>query len=126
MFKILLSHAQYITRIGEEHVTPLDILCHILILALLEVLQLLLVVCLNPACLVQVNRLPATLGIVLVFQAILDYLKLKLPHSTYDATAVELVDKQLSHTLIHQLLQSFLELFTLHWIIVLNVLEEKW
>ena len=58
--------AQYITRIGEEHVTPLDILCHILILALLEVLQLLLVVCLNPACLMQVNRLPAALGIVLV------------------------------------------------------------
>ena len=76
MFKVLLSHTQYVARISEEHIAALDILCHILILALLEVLQFLLVICLNPACLMQVNRLPAALGIVLVLQAILDNLKL--------------------------------------------------
>ena len=44
MFKVLLSHTQYVARISEEHIAALDILCHILLLALLEVLQFLLVV----------------------------------------------------------------------------------
>ena len=126
MFKVLLSHTQYVARISEEHIAALDILCHILILALLEVLQFLLVVCLNPACLMQVNRLPAALGILLVLQAILDNLKLKLTHGTHDAATVELVDEQLSHTLVHELLQSLLELLALHWVIILDILEEKW
>ena len=126
MFKVLLSHTQYVARISEEHIAALDILCHILILALLEVLQFLLVVCLNPACLMQVNRLPAALGIILVLQAILDNLELQLTDGTHDATTIELVDEQLCHTLVHQLLQTLLELLALHWVIILDILEEKW
>ena len=126
MFEVLLSHTQHIARIGEEHITSLNILCHILILTLLEVLQFLLIVSLNPTCLMQMNRLPTTLGIVLVLQAILDNLELQLTDSTHDATTIELVDEQLCHTLVHQLLQTLLELLALHWVIVLDVLEEKW
>ena len=126
MFEVLLSHTQHIARISEEHIAALNILCHILILTLLEVLQFLLIVSLNPTCLMQMNRLPTTLGIVLVLQAILDNLELQLTDGTHDATTIELVDEQLCHTLIHQLLQTLLELLALHWVIVLDVLEEKW
>ncbi len=42
-----------------------------------------------------------------------------------DAAAVELVDKQLCHTLVHQLLQSLLELLALHWVVVLDILEQQ-
>ena len=126
MFEVLLSHTQHIARISEEHIAALNILCHILVLTLLEVLQFLLIVSLNPTCLMQMNRLPTTLGIVLVLQAILDNLELQLTDGTHDATTIELVDEQLCHTLVHQLLQTLLELLALHWVIVLDVLEEKW
>ena len=126
MFEVLLSHTQHIARIGEEHITSLNILCHILVLTLLEVLQFLLIVSLNPTCLMQMNRLPTALGIVLVLQAILDNLELQLTDSTHDATTIELVDEQLCHPLVHHLLHTLRELLALHWIIVLDVLEEKW
>ena len=126
MFEVLLSHTQHIARISEEHIAALNILCHILILTLLEVLQFLLIVSLNPTCLMQMNRLPTALGIVLVLQAILYNLELQLTDGTHDATTIELVDEQLCHTLVHQLLQTLLELLALHWVIVLDVLEEKW
>lgn len=83
MFEVLLSHTQHIARISEEHIAALNILCHILVLTLLEVLQFLLIVSLNPTCLMQMNRLPTALGVVLVLQAILDNLELQL---TDDAT----------------------------------------
>ena len=126
MFEVLLSHTQHIARISEEHIAALNILCHILILTLLEVLQFLLIVSLNPTCLMQMNRLPTALGIVLVLQAILDNLELQLSYGTHDAATIELIDKQLCHTFVHQLLQTLLELLALHWVIVLDVLEEKW
>lgn len=59
-------------------------------------------------------------------QAILDNLELQLTDECHDATTIELVDEQLCHTLVHQLLQTLLELLALHWVIVLDVLEEKW
>ena len=125
MSEVLLSHTQHIARISEEHIAALNILCHILVLTLLEVLQFLLIVSLNPTCLMQMNRLPTALGIVLVLQAILDNLELQLTDGTHDATTIELVDEQLCHTLVHQLLQSLLELLALHWVVVLDILEEQ-
>ena len=126
VLKILLRHAQHVARIGEEHVAALNILGHVLVLALLEAFEFLLVICLYPASLVEMHRLPAALGVVLVLQAVLDNLELQLTHGTHDAAAVELVDEELRHTLVHELLQSLLELLALHRVIVLDVLEEKW
>ena len=125
MFEVLLCHAEHIARVGKEHVSALYVLGHVLILALLEVLQLLRIVGLYPASLVQVDRFPAALGVVLVLQTILDDLELQLSYGSHDAAAVELVDKQLCHTLVHQLLQSLLELLALHWVVVLDILEEQ-
>ena len=125
VFKVLLCHRQYIARIGQEHIPALNILGHILVLAFLEAVEFLFVICLYPACLVQVYGFPSALRIVLVLQTILDNLKLQLAYRTHDATAVELIDEQLGHALVHQLLQSFLELFALHGVIVLNILEKK-
>jgi hypothetical protein len=44
MYEVLLCHAEHIARVGEEHVSALYVLGHVLILALLEVLQLLRIV----------------------------------------------------------------------------------
>ena len=58
MLKVFLCHGQHVAAVGKEHVTSLFILRHILILALLEVLQLSVIVALYPAGLIQVDRLP--------------------------------------------------------------------
>ena len=55
---------------------------HIGVLTTLEVGELLLIVALNPAGLVNRDRLPATLCALLVLQTILDNLELQLTHST--------------------------------------------
>ena len=39
VFKILLRHAQHVARIGKKDIAPLNILGHVLVLALLEVLD---------------------------------------------------------------------------------------
>ena len=126
VFKILLRHAQHVARIGKKDIAPLNILGHVLVLALLEVLEFLLVICLYPASLVKMHGLPAALGVVLVLQAVLDNLELQLTNRAHDAAAVELVDEELRHTLVHELLQSLLELLVLHRVIILDVLEKEW
>lgn len=126
VLEILLSHAEHITRVGEEYIATLDVFCHVLILALLELIKLLGIVALNPASLMEVNRLPTTLGIIFVFKTILDNLKLKLTNSSYNTATIELVDKQLSNTLVHKLLQSLLELLALHRVVVLNIFKHLW
>ena len=78
VFKILLRHAQHVARIGKKDIAPLNILGHVLVLALLEALEFLLVICLYPASLVKMHGLPAALGVVLVLQAVLDNLELQL------------------------------------------------
>ena len=72
------------------------------------------------------HRLPAAFGIVLVLQTILDHLKLQLAHGADNLTVIKLVDKQLGHALIHQLVDTLLKLFCLHRIIVLDILEQLW
>ncbi len=39
VFEILLRHAQYVARIGQKNVAPFAVFGHILVLALLEILQ---------------------------------------------------------------------------------------
>ena len=57
MLEVFLSHTQDITTVGKKHITTILILCHILILALLEILQFSLVVTLYPTSFVQMNWL---------------------------------------------------------------------
>ena len=108
VLKVLLRHRQHITRVGEEHVASLLVLGHILVLALLEVFQFRIIVALNPTSLIQMHRFPTALCIVLILQTVLDDLELQLSHGTDDLSVVELVDKQLSDTLVHQLVDTLL------------------
>ena len=126
VFEVLLCHREHITGICKEHVATFLVFRHVLILAFLEVLELRIIVALNPTSLVKMHRFPTTLRIVFVLQAILDHLELQLTYGTDDLPAVELVDKQLCHTLVHQLVDALLQLFGAHGIIVLDVFEELW
>ena len=108
MLEVLLSHREHIARVGQEHVASFLILGHILILTLLEVLQLGIVVAFYPARLIEVYRFPAAFRIILILKTILDYLELQLTDGTDDLSVVELVDKQLGDTLVHQLVDTLL------------------
>ena len=92
-------------------------------LALLERSQCFVIIALNPACLVEANRLPTALCAILVQQAILNHLELQLPHGADNLAVVKLVDKQLSHSLVHELFNALVELFGLHRVVVLDILE---
>ena len=122
-FKVFLSHTENISAVGKENIPAVFILGHILILALLEVFKLGCVITLYPACFIQMNRLPTALGVIFVLKAILNYLELELSHRSYYLPTVKLVDKQLRHTFIHQLVYSLLKLLRLHWIGILNIFE---
>lgn len=123
MFEVNLSHLKDIGAVGKEDIASLYILGHELILAFLESLQLSLVVALNPTSLVKTNGNPAALGIILVFETILDDLELQLSNRPDELAIVELVDKELRHALTHQLIDTLGQLLGLHGIIVLDVLE---
>ena len=124
VFKVLLCHREHITGVCQEHVPTLLVLRHILILTLLEILQFCRIVALYPAGLIQVNGFPTALGIVLVLQTILDNLKLQLTYSSNNLTAIKLINEQLGYTLVHQLVDTLLQLLGLHGVIVLDVLEQ--
>ena len=126
MLEVLLCHGEHIAGVGKEYVAAVLVLRHVLVFALLEVLQLLLVVALHPAGFVQMYRFPAALGVILVLKTVLYDLELQLAHGAHDAAAVELVDEELCHTLVHKLLQTLLELLCLHGVVVLYVLEHLW
>ena len=70
------------------------------------------------------DRLPAALGIVLVLQTVLDDLELQLTDGADNLAAVELVDEQLGDTLVHQLVDTLLQLLRLHRVVVLDILEQ--
>ena len=113
MLEIFLRHAQHIATVGKENITSVLVLRHILILALLEILQFRLVVALYPASLVEMHWFPAALGIVLILKTILYYLKLQLSHCANYLSAVKLVYKQLRHAFVHQLVDALLQLLCL-------------
>ena len=126
VLEVLLSHRQHIARVGKEYIASVAVLSHILILALLELLEFLGVVALYPASLVQMNGFPTALGVIFVLQTILYNLKLQLTHGADNLTAVKLVDKQLCHTLVHELVDTLLKLLCLHRVVVLDILEHLW
>ena len=126
VLEVLLSHRQHIARVSKEYIASVAVLSHILILALLELVEFISVVALYPASIVQMDWLPTTLGVVLVLQTILNYLKLQLTYGADNLTTVKLVDKQLCHTLVHELVDTLLKLLCLHWVVVLDILEHLW
>ena len=93
VLEVLLGHREDIAGVGEEDIAALLVLGHVLVFTLLEVLELLRVVALYPAGLIEVDGLPTALGIILVLQTILDNLKLKLTNSADNLAIIELVDK---------------------------------
>jgi hypothetical protein len=71
---------------------------------------------------VQVDRFPAALGVVLVLQTILDNLELQLSYGSHDAAAIELVDKQLCHTLVSSTSSNpFWNCLYYIWVVVLDI-----
>ena len=123
MLKVYLGHLQHIAAVGQEYVTSFHIGGHELVLALLERLQLCLIVALYPASLVEAGRLPTAYGIVLMFQTVLDDLKLKLAYGADEFAAVELTHEHLGNALTHKLVNALGKLLGTHGIGVLNVLE---
>ena len=81
------------------------------------------VVAFNPAGFVEVYGLPAAVGAIFMQQAILYNFKLQLPNSANDFAIVELIDKQLRHTLVHELLNAFVELFGFHGIAIFDIFK---
>ena len=70
------------------------------------------------------HRFPTALGVVFILQTVLNHLELQLTDGADNLAVVELIDEQLGHTLVHQLIDAFLELFRLHRIVVLDVFEQ--
>ena len=66
MLKVLLRHIENVTGIGKEDIASVFVLCHILILTLLEIVEFLLIIALYPAGFMELNRLPTALGIELI------------------------------------------------------------
>ena len=126
VLEVLLRHREDVAGVGKEDISVIFVFRHILILTLLEILQFCRIVAFYPTRLIQMHGLPATLGVVFVLKTILYHLKLQLSHCTDDATAVELIDKQLGHTFVHELLKTFLELLCLHRVVILDVFEHLW
>ena len=124
--KVLLGHGEDVTAVGEEHVPSVTVDGHELMLALFERFELLTVVALYPTGLCQRDGFPTALRPVLVKQTVLYDFKLQLADRADNLASVELVDEQLSHALVHKLLDAFLKLLGFHGIGVLDVLEHFW
>ena len=123
VFEIVLSHLEHIATVGQEDVAAFAVLGHVLELALLEGFELGGVVTLNPAGFLETDRFPTALGIVLVLKTVLDDLELKLSDGTDELTPIELVDKELCHTFVHQLVDTLGQLLLLHGVGILDILE---
>ena len=119
MFKIHLSHLKYITGVRQKHIASFSILCHVLVFTFLEGFQLRRIIAFYPAGLIKAYRFPATGCIVFIQQTILN----ELSYRTNNLTANELIDKQLCHTFIHQLVDTFCQLFLFHRISILDIFE---
>lgn len=123
VLEVHLRHLEHVARVGQEDVAALAVLGHVLVLALLEGFELGGVIALDPAGLVEADGLPAALGVVLVLQAVLDDFELELAHGADNLAPVELIDEELGHTFVHQLVNALGQLFLLHGVGVLDVLE---
>ena len=69
------------------------------------------------------HRFPPTFSVILVFKTVLYDLKLQLTYRSDNLATVKLVNEHLGNTLIHELVYTLGKLFSLHRIIVLDILE---
>ena len=120
---VLLRHGEDIGRVCHEDIPSFFVGRHVLRFAFLEGVQFGIVVGLDPAGFIHLEGLPFAFGLVLVLQAVLDDFKLKLSHRTDDLTTVELADKELCDTFVHELVNTLFELFLLHGVGIVNVFE---
>ena len=123
MFIILLRHIQHISAVGHKDITAFLVVRHVLRLTFFEHIQLGIVIALNPTGFVHLERLPFAFSLIFVLQAVLNDFKLQLSYRSDDFASVELADKELRHTFIHELVDSLIELFLLHGIRIVNVFE---
>ena len=61
-----------------------------------------------------------------MLQAVLDNLKLQLSYRTDNLATVELTDKQLCHTFVHELANALVKLLLLHRVGILDILKHLW
>ena len=59
-----------------------------------------------------------------MFEAVLDHLKLQCSNRSDNLTSIHLTGEQLRHTLVHQLIDSFCQLFELHRIGIFDITEQ--
>ena len=123
ILEILLRNSQCVACVGEEYIAAMLVYGHVGVLAALEVGELLGILRLNPAGLVDGDGFPATLRAILMLQAVLDNLKLKCTHRADNLAAVERRGEELRHTLIHKLVDALCELLELHGVGILDVAE---
>ncbi len=124
--EIVLSHLQHVARVGEKHVATLYVGSNELVFPLLESLESFFIVAFNPTGFIERNRFPATLGAIFVEQTILYDFELELSDSADNLATIELVDEQLRHALIHELVYTLFELLRFHRVGILNVFEHLW
>ena len=101
VFKFALSHIKNELRIGHKYVATTFVGSHFLVLAILEFRQRFRVVALNPAGFVHLHRFEPALGIIFVFQPILNNLKLKLSNGSDDTATIKLTGEKLGNTFVH-------------------------
>ena len=121
--KIFLSHLNGISTIGQKNRTLMLIQGKRTKLFPTKIFQLFGIAQFYPARFVNVDGLPFTLRSVFVFQTVLNHLKLKWANGTDDFPIGHLVHKQLGHSFVHQLINSFGQLFLLERIGILDVAE---
>ena len=125
-WEVGLCHLEEVSALGKEYVATIFVFCHVLEFATFEVFEFGLVVRLNPAGFVERHRFPTTLCAILVEEAVFDNFELELAYSTDDFAVVILVSEHLSHTFAHELVDTFLKLFCLHWVGILDIFEHLW
>ena len=123
ILEVLLRESQPVAGVGEENVAAVLVHGHVGVLAALEVGQLRGVVAVDPAGLVDRDRLPAARGVVLVLQTVLDDLELERAHRADDLAAVERRSEELRDAFVHELIDAFGQLFELQWIGILDITE---
>ena len=120
---VVLRHLEDVAAICHKDIATLFVLRHILGFAFLEHLQFLFVIGLYPAGLEHLQWLPTAFGLVLMLQAVLDNFKLQLSYRADNLAAIELADKQLCYTFVHELANALVKLLLLHWVGILDILK---
>lgn len=121
--EVVLSHLEDVVGVSEEYVASFAVDSHELEFTFFEGGECFGIVTFNPTGLIERQGFPTALRAILMKQTVLYDLKLKLADSSYNLTAVELVDKQLRHAFVHELLYALVELFGFHRVAVLDIFE---